>query len=416
MAHLDLFKSVDEKDADTVQNANEDNLDQPLAALTIRNSTDPGELDDSVSYARKSKVWNEPVYNKKKNIPSVLNLQPSQDYEPPPVLDDSQTPLHVEVEKGIKFFGTPGRMYPMQSKPRGYALIINNQDFDIPETYPFRKGAHVDSENLDNLFSQLGFEVLRYKNLKRNETLKKLIEFSELPGQETADMMIVCVLSHGSEHGKIVSSDCMPIDTEVDILRRFNNDYCPQLKGKPKFFIIQACRGEQMDYGILSPSGDTTDAVVSQPGRGRKTSFVPQYKEPSWEDILIAYATLPGYVANRDHHRGTWFIESICKVFMKHAKDMDLRDMLDEVAFELSGYESEMGTKQSFNYDVRHFYKKLYFNPGINIEIRDQWKHANSIDFDSIQSQEKKEDTEILGLRTTKKRTISHSGPIHQQS
>ena len=44
---------------------------------------------------------------------------------------------------------------------------------------------------------------------------------------------------------------------------------------------------------------------------------------------------------------------------MKHAKDMDLRDMLDEVAFELSGYESEMGTKQSFNYDVSVFIKQL---------------------------------------------------------
>ena len=30
--------------------------------------------------------------------------------------------------------------------------------------------------------------------------------------------------------------------------------------------------------------------------------------------MLIAYSTLPGYVSNRDHYRGTWFIESICKV------------------------------------------------------------------------------------------------------
>ena len=86
--------------------------------------------------------------------------------------------------------------------------------------------------------------------------------------------------------------------------------------------------------------------------------------------MLIAYSTLPGYVSNRDHYRGTWFIESICKVsndhgnscvqamvqvFMEHAKDMNLRDMLDEVGLVLSMYESESGTKQSFNYDVSHF-------------------------------------------------------------
>lgn len=100
--------------------------------------------------------------------------------------------------------------------------------------------------------------------------------------------------------------------------------------------------------------------------------------------MVIAYSTLPGYVSNRDHYRGTWFIESICKAFMEHAKDMDLRDLLDEAAFILKSYESEAGTKQSFSYEVRHFYKKLYFNPGHFVSPRDLWRHKNSSDFDLI--------------------------------
>ena len=40
------------------------------------------------------------------------------------------------------------------------------------------------------------------------------------------------------------------------------------------------------------------------------------------------------------------------QAFMEHAKDMDLRDLLDEAAFILKGYESEAGTKQSFSYEV----------------------------------------------------------------
>ena len=43
---------------------------------------------------------------------------------------------------------------------------------------------------------------------------------------------------------------------------------------------------------------------------------------------------------------------------MEHAKDMDLRDMLDEVGLVLSRYESEMGTKQSFAYEVS-FHKNI---------------------------------------------------------
>ena len=50
---------------------------------------------------------------------------------------------------------------------------------------------------------------------------------------------------------------------------------------------------------------------------------------------------------------------------MTHAATTDIRDMLDQVSAEMSCYVSENGTKQACSYEVRHFYKKLYFNPGI---------------------------------------------------
>ena len=58
----------------------------------------------------------------------------------------------------------------------------------------------------------------------------------------------------------------------------------------------------------------------------------------------------------RDIFRGTWFVESLCKVFMEHAANMDLRDMLDETAKMPSEYETEAGTKQSFGYEVLLIY------------------------------------------------------------
>ena len=48
--------------------------------------------------------------------------------------------------------------------------------------------------------------------------------------------------------------------------------------------------------------------------------------------MLIAYATVPGYVANRDIYRGSWFVESICKVFAGQAAEKDIREMMDEVS------------------------------------------------------------------------------------
>ena len=40
------------------------------------------------------------------------------------------------------------------------------------------------------------------------------------------------------------------------------------------------------------------------------------------------------------------------QAFMEHAKDMELREILDEAAFILKNYESEKGTKQSFSHEV----------------------------------------------------------------
>ena len=80
----------------------------------------------------------------------------------------------------------------MCSKPRGKAIIINNQNFDDPDTYPFRLGANVDSENLEQLFSELSFEVIKYENLRRNETMKIMIDLADTVGctDSPFDMLI----------------------------------------------------------------------------------------------------------------------------------------------------------------------------------------------------------------------------------
>merc|ERR1711915_795759 len=97
---------------------------------------------------------------------------------------------------------------------------------------------------------------------------------------------------------------------------------------------------------------------------------------------------------------------------------MGLRDLLDEVGLILSKYESAMGTKQSFNYDVRHFYKKLYFNPGINIDEKDQWIHSGSTELNNIIAQERKETLAVKENSKKKtmlrQKTISVNNPFYQ--
>ena len=52
----------------------------------------------------------------------------------------------------------------------------------------------------------------------------------------------------------------------------------------------------------------------------------------SMSDMLIGYSTLPGFASNRDIYLGTWYIQAICEVFMEHACDTDVEDMLKMVS------------------------------------------------------------------------------------
>ena len=52
------------------------------------------------------------------------------------------------------------------------------------------------------------------------------------------------------------AADGQSIDMEY-IYEFFNNRNCPLLRGKPKFFIVQACRGDRPDQGVNSSNQAT---------------------------------------------------------------------------------------------------------------------------------------------------------------
>ena len=113
--------------------------------------------------------------------------------------------------------------------------------------------------------------------------------------------MILAVLSHGRD-GQVVTSDGLPVDTE-DIYARFNNTNCPLLQGKPKFFIVQACRGDETDVSFPDRNEMFADLGPNRKRNRTRGDYdtvpIPTYGElntarPNWEDMIIAYSTIPG--------------------------------------------------------------------------------------------------------------------------
>jgi len=256
-------------------------------ASVVLSNTNPRHQDErsDADEIQSSKVFQQPNYKRDIKVPPNLGLGSSK-----------KEPLTIKVKRAAEL-SSHSRMYKMTSKPRGKALIINNQEFTMPDMFPFREGADVDADNLENLFSQLGFSVSKHSNMKRTDMMRLLIDFSESLNNDPGDMLIVAILSHGKEHGKIVTSDCLYIDEESDILRKFNNEYCPSLVGKPKFFIIQACRGEEFDYGIASPNID---------------------KRTPWQSRVKIVATLLDPARSQQHKRirpgkTCWLLTQLCQ-------------------------------------------------------------------------------------------------------
>ena len=143
------------------------------------------------------------------------------------------------------------------------------------------------------------------------------------------DMAVVAILSHG-ENGSIICTNGEKVNIQFcpiiianhqvpieDILSKFNNREAPPLKGKPKFFIFQSCRGLKIDPGVDTDGLDDDrmigmDRMVQHHHPNLQQQRLPERdleilaRDPSYEDIFVSYATIPTYVAYRNNMKGSW--------------------------------------------------------------------------------------------------------------
>ncbi|XP_066928564.1 caspase-7-like [Clytia hemisphaerica] len=242
--------------------------------------------------------------------------------------------------------------------PRGILLLINCEYFDERLDTPNKKykrrvtpstreGTEQDATALTKLFKDLGFEVVRLDN----PTKKEIGMFMEdMVTEEKMKENSVCaftILSHdGIEEGTVSTKD-----REIEIktlVQYYKKEY---LAGKPKFFIIQACRGGQYmpaidggssksQYG--SDGGDVTDSGPRQ-SEFSDQDQINNLALPSEADFLYAYSTPPEYLSWRNEKDGSWFIQDLVEVFNDNADKMHVIDMLAEVNHQMAGRKSEKG-------------------------------------------------------------------------
>ncbi|XP_071820286.1 uncharacterized protein [Apostichopus japonicus] len=255
--------------------------------------------------------------------PNGNSMYPSGQSQPGITVDANHNTTMGQDEK----YYTPGR---------GYILFINNYFRGPPphgcEQYEPRKGAEIDRASVENLRTSLhNYEIQIEEELGQTEFWNSLKKAHTEVGGGNYSCFILIISSHGIETeitkdgqtGKkesIVLVDSSQVT--VDAIRDYFDGWsAPKLVGKPKVFVIQACRGIKSARGILDRSDCNPPAqVIPTPPT--------QLSRPENADVLIAYSTSPGTRSWRNEQEGTWYINCLCKA-IAHNKGPGKEHFLD---------------------------------------------------------------------------------------
>lgn len=248
--------------------------------------------------------------------------------------------------------------YPMSSSRRGVIFIVNIIKYKN-NTHPMRNGAEADRDNLVSLFRQLGFTVFYYEDLTNEDFMYLVKELKNSP-QLSAECFTFYILAHGNHYNgqdKIYLHDNSVIYVH-NILRQFNNENCPKLIGRPKLFFFSICRGDKADFGQFRLAEQTErDGMINR-------NKEPPTNMPTFADMYICFSTVPGFSAHRDTSLGSWLVESMCKVWAKHAHDTDVEQLMKLVGKEMASLRTEHYAMQTLASEQYGFFDLLYLNPG----------------------------------------------------
>ena len=256
--------------------------------------------------------------------------------------------------------------YKMDYPRRGKAIIFNNKVFAphlVQQGYTERKGTDVDSSRLCKRLQLLGFEVDKRQDVTAREMMTILDQYANEDHSE-ADCFVCVLLSHGEPDVIFGHDDKLKL---VDIFQKFDGISCPTLIGKPKLFIIQACRGRQFDMGEgIVVAKNVIDAKLDDETECTDDETI---RIPNEADFLIAQSTVPGFYSWRNSLNGSWFIQALADALDKYGTSVDILKLLTFVNRKVA-YDFESSTNQPITNRMKQvpafttrLTKDLYFRP-----------------------------------------------------
>ena len=140
------------------------------------------------------------------------------------------------------------------------------------------------------------------------------------------DSFICFITSHGNNDGILGVDDRVVKAAElVDIVKPGS---CKKLVGKPKIFIIQACRGNEAPNQV----NIVFDNDPNQPRPPPSNNIAI----PPTADFLFAFCTTPRTVAMRSDTQGSFYVKILYEMLKEHSSKLSLYEILLLVHEELA--------------------------------------------------------------------------------
>ncbi|XP_065780252.1 uncharacterized protein [Muntiacus reevesi] len=150
-----------------------------------------------------------------------------------------------------------------------------------------RPGAQHDVEALGGLCQALGFETALRTDPAGQAFQEEMAQFRKWLDAHRGPVScaLVALMAHGGPQGQLLGADGQEGHLEALVQEL---SYCGALQGRPKIFLLQACRGESLSTALLLPASQPLLEVMSV-----NLSLHPQH-------VSVSALSVSGLAGHRD--------------------------------------------------------------------------------------------------------------------